>query len=265
MKLYDTAADVVRKALRGLEMPPARAALLGGIPEPALMAFLRGAPSGPWLSRLAEVLGLDPVALTSVDTPHKAPTPPPMLHQVALPFDGDEVNVWHLEHPEGSLCVDAGFQTSDLANATHGMENFDLLITHPHRDHVGGISAVSGKARTIYSPTPLPGASDTAAGQTFHSGPWRIEVFGLAGHHPSAVGYRIRGADQDFVAVGDAVFARSIGGCAGGEAYQHAKESILGMWAKLEPGTLILTGHGPLTTVARETEENPFLAAWLKG
>jgi len=254
--------DVVSKALRGLELAPSQAAEQTGIPEAQLMQFLRGGPAGEWLKSLGPLLGLDLNALESLAGPRPLPDLPPGLQQWILPFEEDEVNVWWIDHPEGSLMIDTGFQAPDLERQIEQRSGFDLLITHPHRDHIGGWSIAQKRARRRLSPAPLPHSTVAEPGQLIRSGPWLIKVLDLRGHHPNAVGYHIRGGGYDLVAVGDAVFAGSIGGCAGRVAYERARRTILAMWATLSPDTLILTGHGPATTVALESQLNPFIAGW---
>ena len=60
------------------------------------------------------------------------------------------------------------------------------------------------------------------------------------------------------VVSGDALFAGSMGGCAGAYAEQlgNTARHIL----TLPGSTLVAPGHGPLTTVARELAHNPFFA-----
>lgn len=263
MKLYDSTPDVLGKALRGLEIAPLEAAERAGISGEALLSFLRGGASPIAVGQLAAILGLDRDALTQLASPRQTIEPPPELRQVVLPFEDDWVNVWQLEHADGSILIDAGFQSGDLLPAIGDFTNFDLLITHSHRDHIGGLSAVSDRARRIFSPSTMSSAELVNPGQVIQSGSWKITVVDLRGHHPSAVGYRIGMGDSDFFAVGDAVFARSIGGCAGKAAYDQARATLLEAWPELNPETLILTGHGPLTTVAMESRENPFIAGWL--
>ena len=56
--------------------------------------------------------------------------------------------------------------------------------------------------------------------------------------------------------VGDAIFAGSIGGAR--ELADLAKRKILDQILSLPAATLICPGHGPLTTVEQEKQNNPF-------
>jgi glyoxylase-like metal-dependent hydrolase (beta-lactamase superfamily II) len=102
------------------------------------------------------------------------------------------------------------------------------------------------------------------AGQRLEVAGLAVHVLDLAGHHPEAVGYLFKeGFDVPIIAVGDAVFARSAGGCPGPSAYRKARATIIQALAPLPDETLLLTGHGAPATLGVERTENPFLAAWL--
>lgn len=261
--LYDTAADVVVKALRGLERSPGQAATAAGLPLDAVSRFLHGSFDPETADRLAEPLGLDEDALANFPEPRLPVELPEGIERIELPFEGETVNAWSLEHGESMIVVDAGFGPRDLTESLPGDGMIDLLITHTHRDHVGGIAALTGRTRTLHSPVPMPEATVVRAGDTLAVAGLAVTVFDLSGHHPEAVGYHIDGFEVPVVAVGDAVFANSAGGCPGPEAYTMARKTIVDALRDLSEETLILTGHGPATTLGTERLRNPFLAAWL--
>lgn len=262
--LYDTAADVVMKALRGTGMTAEEACEGTDIDADQLIQLIRNEAPSPSFRPVAARLGLDPNALEQFDQPWLPIEEPQGLRRIELPFEDETVNIWVLEHAEKSLIIDAGFQSSDLPSVTGLPAEYDLLVTHAHRDHIGALSQLAPRSAKAFSPSQLPGCEIVTPGQELRRGPWSIEVADLAGHHPQAVGYRIRGMDQEFAAVGDAVFARSAGGCPDTEAYQSAKTTAVNFWKKLDPSCLLLTGHGPMTQVAREEQENPFIKGWLQ-
>jgi glyoxylase-like metal-dependent hydrolase (beta-lactamase superfamily II) len=258
MTLYDSALDATHKAMRGLGLSPSD---LG----PGNLAHVLSQPADdPALVSLANTLCLDANALAHMDDPWPEIALPERVRQIVVPFEDDTVNLWLITHPDGSLLIDAGFQPEDLTQPLAGLTDFDLLITHPHRDHIGGLPALSPKAKQTYSPVVLPGCASVVSGVELSLGPWRIRTHDLRGHHPQSLGYRIQGEGLDLMVVGDALYARSIGGCAGPEAFGLARETLMALWPTLKPETLILTGHGPATRVDRETTENPFIAGWLK-
>ncbi|MCH7225532.1 MBL fold metallo-hydrolase [Haloferula sp. A504] len=263
-ELYNTAAEVVAKALRGLGLSPATVAGEAGVELEAMGAFLQGRAEPGTARPLALPLGLDPDALASFNDPPAPIELPADIRRIELPFEDETVNAWSIDGGSSLLVIDAGFGPEDLARRLPKDRTVDLLITHPHRDHLGGLEAVRGLHR-LRAPVDLREAVVVQPGDEFEAAGRRISVMDLAGHHPQAVGYRIGGFDHPVVAVGDAVFARSIGGCPGPDAYRRARATIVGTLADLPDETILLTGHGPATTLGRERMENPFLAVWLSG
>jgi glyoxylase-like metal-dependent hydrolase (beta-lactamase superfamily II) len=90
-----------------------------------------------------------------------------------------------------------------------------------------------------------------------------IRSVDLSGHHPSAIGYFIDGLAQRLLAVGDAIFAGSMGGCANANAFANARKTIESAISGADDELNILPGHGPATTLGSERMSNPFLAEWL--
>lgn len=255
--LYDTPADLVAKALRGLGETPA------GLPPQDLKRFLKGAFDPDTARRLAGPLGLDAAALARFPDPRPETALPPGVARLELPFEDETVNAWCLENGDTPLVIDAGLGRTDLAAALPGKGTIDLLITHPHRDHIGGIAGVEKRIRGFWSPVPLDRATPVRPGDRWRLGELEILVFDLAGHHPDAIGYRINGFGPPLLAVGDAVFAQSAGGCPGPQAYRQARSTLTRALVELPDETLLLTGHGWATTLGLEKDRNPFLAAWL--
>lgn len=180
-----------------------------------------------------------------------------------------------------ALVIDPGFEHRRIEEALDGWESEPeaILLTHGHVDHVAGVAPlVEAHSLPVYlHPGDLPlyeSASAQAAafglemesppppdelfsdGQRVDLAGVRLDVRHAPGHSPGGV--VLLGGGRAFV--GDCVFAGSIGrtDLPGGDTatlLSSIRERILTL-----PGDTVLhSGHGPDTTVAREAGSNPFL------
>ncbi len=165
-----------------------------------------------------------------------------------------------------------------------------IVNTHAHWDHVGGnldlhrrtgapilihadeapyLNAVSERAKVYGSEAPNSEASQfIEEGDNLEIGSIHIQILDLRGHSPASLGFVFEGdmlADDEThqhvraVICGDALFAGSIGRTdfPGGDMdllLSNIREKIF----TLPEETLVLPGHGPVSTVGREKETNPF-------
>jgi hydroxyacylglutathione hydrolase len=258
--LYDTTADVIRKALRGLDMAPTQAAALCDLPEREVLAASRGPVRREILETLAPALGLNASALAGL--PNFQPAAPTIdsINRLELPFDNETVNAWLLNDGAGTFALlDTGDSPEDIRHAleNRGIRQIEVLITHSHGDHTGGLPGLAGMAASLAGPDQ---GEILQPGMRIQRGTLEIEVIGLPGHCPGALGYVVRGLGVPVCITGDALFAGSIGGCAPGQPYRQALESLRKEVMTLPDETILLPGHGPATTVGSERRSNPFLA-----
>jgi glyoxylase-like metal-dependent hydrolase (beta-lactamase superfamily II) len=162
------------------------------------------------------------------------------------------------------LLVDAGGFIPALVElvAERGIKVGHILITHLHYDHVDALpryleqwpdAAVVAPA----APASAPRVRIVGEGDRIEVGPFTFAVLELPGHTPESIAYHCASAGVCFV--GDAIFAGAVGGTADDEKFEqqvgHLKRKIM----TLPETTELLSGHGPLTTVAIERRANPFL------
>lgn len=259
--LYDTTADVIRKALRGLGMAPSLAAERCGLPEREVIAASRGPAGADTLTRLAPALKLDSAALAGLR--RYLPKDPSIdsIIRLELSFDDETVNAWFLETGDGGgLLFDTGDGPDDVRQALDrlGIRKIDVLITHSHGDHTGGLPGLQGILGSLAGPDQ---GELLHPGDRIRRGPLEIRVIGLPGHCPGALGYLVSGLEIPVCVTGDALFAGSIGGCGPGEPYRQALSALQAEVMSLPDETLLLPGHGPASTVGEERKANPFLAA----
>ncbi len=164
-----------------------------------------------------------------------------------------------------------------------------IINTHTHWDHVGGnkelheatgapivchrdeapaLGAISDKAAYWGSTATNSEASQfIQEGDVIEVGSIHFEVIDLRGHSEAGLGFVFEGEVEmesgkemrKLVICGDALFAGSIGRTdfPGGNMellLQNIREKIF----SLSDDTLVLPGHGPVTSVGREKQHNPF-------
>jgi glyoxylase-like metal-dependent hydrolase (beta-lactamase superfamily II) len=263
--LEDDFTWVLRKALKGCNLAPTRAAGRAGLPVAAVLALSRGDFCAATARQLAPVLDLDPAAFAALPEYQPHAGLPAGLTRLAFTFGGGTVNAWLARRGDHALLIDAGADPAALRDALtdHAGLRPVVLVTHAHHDHTGGLPALRGRAAALHAPAGahLPGATALTVGSTVAAGSLTARAIDLDGHWPGQLGFVIDGLDAPVCAVGDALFAGSVGGTSGPAHHQIALDRIRRHLLTLPDATVLLPGHGPPTTVGLERRHNPFLAA----
>jgi glyoxylase-like metal-dependent hydrolase (beta-lactamase superfamily II) len=215
------------------------------------------------------------------------PVGPLQMNAVLLTGDG----------PDGTeaILIDPGEEPNRLLTAVQNSGGIlkALLATHGHFDHVGAAAAIQETCdlalRCHQDDLPLiqqmpaiqaaygfvPGAvprcqPDLFDGQTLPFAGGLIEVRHVPGHSPGQVMFVLprsssySGPDSGpgCAIVGDCLFAGSIGrtDLPGGD-FATLEKSIRERIYTLPDDTIVVSGHGPDTTVGREKTTNPFVRA----
>ena len=155
-----------------------------------------------------------------------------------------------------------------------------ILLTHGHIDHILGVKPLQDRygipvymhpadtAALDYNQRmaerfrmKLPGEfawTPLADGQSLEIADMRFEVIATPGHTPGCVCFLER--EEGILFTGDTLFAGSIGRTDFPYSeYDDEIRSIMERLLPLDPGTTILPGHGPASTIGRERTGNPFL------
>lgn len=191
------------------------------------------------------------------------------------------------EKGESGLVIDPGTGAEEVVRRIQTLNlNIEaILLTHAHFDHIGGLEEVRAatgapvyvhpqEAEWLLEPelngsTLFPveevrcrpaektvegGEQLTLLGETF-------SVFHTPGHSPGSVSYRA----GNFIFSGDVLFSGSIGrtDLPGGD-YKTLMQTIDQVIMELPEETVVYSGHGPVTTVGREQDTNPFVIGGLE-
>ncbi len=157
-----------------------------------------------------------------------------------------------------------------------------LWYTHAHFDHIGGAAAIADALNPLplvalhpqdhvlwraggggstfgfdIDPGPEP-TIDFYQGQILHLGSVEFEVRFTPGHTKGHCVLYVQ--KQNICFCGDVIFAGSVGRTdfPGGD-FETLKKSIYEQIFTLPDETVLLSGHGPSTTVGEERIENPFV------
>lgn len=197
-------------------------------------------------------------------------TDPLMLLQIHL--GGDRNWQYLLADPSSGLAaaVDCGHDPDGLLAIAqeNDLRITDILVTHGHGDHVGGVAHLAARTRAVVhagTAGSAPGARAVADGDVLSVGDLRITALATPGHAPDHVCFLC----HDALISGDLLFCGKVGGT--GDYFPGS--SAAAEWDSLQrllalpdatrvfPGHDYYGGEGEMTasSIGHERVHNPFL------
>jgi len=201
-----------------------------------------------------------------------------------FPIGPLQTNCYVLAGDTEAVTIDPGGEPSVVLAylKENGLTLTHILNTHLHFDHTYGNKALSeatgapilscaddayllkselGMGGTMGLPPVDPYETQTIAPGEMTFAGFSCKIFHTPGHSSGSLTYYFPEAKAAFV--GDLIFYRSIGRTdfPGGDL-EALKTAVREHIFTLPPETLLLSGHGPETTVGDEINHNPFFAGF---
>ncbi|MEW9049641.1 MAG: MBL fold metallo-hydrolase [Neobacillus sp.] len=203
-----------------------------------------------------------------------------------IPLGALQTNCYIIEKEDKTcLIFDPGSEGKKLIKwlEKRELKPVAILLTHAHFDHIGAVDTIRDYYQIpVYVHEEEEGwLTDPALNGSKYFmmqeqikvrkadhiikkegvlkvGDYEFSIFETPGHSPGSISFYFENAG--FVVSGDALFKSSIGrtDLPGGNHKQLIK-SIHEKLLFLPEETQVLSGHGPITTVGEEMDQNPFL------
>lgn len=202
-----------------------------------------------------------------------------------IPLGPLQTNCYILSNEQSCIIFDPGEEPEKIIQyiGTKKLRPLAVLLTHAHFDHIGALDAIreqyqipayvhKKEAKWLLdaelngsqkwfpnNPLHLKPAEHVLSGeQELIIGPFQFRLFETPGHSPGSISYYLK--DQGMLFSGDVLFLNSVGrtDLPGGNQTELFK-SIENKLLTLSDDTIVFSGHGPVTMIGDERENNPFL------
>ena len=194
-----------------------------------------------------------------------------------------DTNCWIAADGEGGplVVIDPAGEPDAVLSAIAGRVVAAVVLTHGHFDHLGAVTAVTeatgapvlvhGADAGMIASADANGAAAfgfdavspladrlLAEGDVVEAGSLALRVLHTPGHTSGSICLLTATPDSPHLFSGDTLFAGSVGrtDLPGGDP--RAMRASIARLATLEPATTVHPGHGPETTIERESHVNFF-------
>jgi glyoxylase-like metal-dependent hydrolase (beta-lactamase superfamily II) len=266
--LEDNVSDIIGKAQRGLGLSDSQLAEKSGVSAEKIRKLREGDFDDDAIERVAPILQLNAAALRKLASGNWNPESigeTQGLAQFNTTYGDMTVNAYLAWDPvtREAVAFDTGADCEGMLRRIK-QENLSvklILLTHAHPDHVADLRRLrktTGAPVYISELEEAEEAEEITQGKRFRVGSLEIEARLTSGHSPGGMTFVVTGLSLPVAIVGDSLFAGSMGG--GNVSYDDALRNNREKILTLPEETIVCPGHGPLTTVGKEKQDNPFFA-----
>lgn len=280
--LEDTYLDIIKKAAVGQGLGEKKIAELSQLPISKIITFFNGFYCVSTLKVISQILNLDFQSLKAHAEGHCRP--PKILLEYLLQYQSTfnyranqtlSVNHYLLidARKNAALLFDTGTDAKDTLKylQSNSLSLSAIFITHQHRDHILAINQFTeaypkaGIYASHLSNDSRYSFNRIKTNKPKKFGSFEIEAYETTGHTKDGMSFKVAGLSNSIMFVGDALFAHSQGGIYSREAYHQALSINRLNILSQSDDTILAPGHGPLTTVSHEKQNNPFYAKSANG
>ena len=266
INLEDFHEDILGKAMRGLGIGKNEMAKRLGSKKSDIVGVLSGQVNESLIRLMAGELNLDTEKL--IRSAHREWSPAPLdirgLKQFNLPFGDMLVNVYVIweQSSKNAWAFDTGPMAQPVLDfiEDEGLKVNAIFLTHTHRDHIACLDELKEKTGNpsvyVHELESLDRCESITEGFSYKSGSLSLNALHTHGHALGGMTYVIDGLESAVAIVGDAIFAGSMGG--GMVSYDDALRTNREKIMTLSEEAILCPGHGPMTTVLEEKQNNPF-------
>ena len=264
--LEDFHEDILGKAMRGIGIGKNEMAQRLGVEKSEIGAILSGEADEKLINAMACELKLDGGKLIRSAKKEWCPAPLGIggLKQISSVYGDMIVNtyvVWD-EVSRSAWIFDTGTDALPILNLIEEekLKVDAVFLTHTHRDHIACLNDLLIQSENpkvfVHQLELLDGCEPIEEGFKHCIDSLSLTTKHTHGHSVGGLTYVIDGLEKPIAVVGDAIFAGSMGGgmISYADALRTNREKIM----SLADDTILCPGHGPMTTVSEEKQNNPF-------
>ena len=197
-----------------------------------------------------------------------------------LPLGPIEANCYLLSTKKAAVVIDPGFYSKEVLDFLQQNRDKErlILLTHGHFDHIGFACELRKETDTEiaigiadaeylsnenlnlsaqFGMPLIPFSADIFLNdlEEFSVGDISFKVIHTPGHTPGGVCYLV----SNYLFSGDTLFNLSIGRTDFPLGDYNTLENSIKKLYKLDPETIVLSGHGPKTAIKFEKSHNPYI------